>query len=401
MSRRARLRGAILLAAASLLAACAPAEPRLQACAVAEKACQRTLFLATADLRGQLWEPWTRPPAIVVVPTEAFLDRIAAAFSGAAAARLDAWSVPLHDLGLLAPTLALSAAERAWHQTSPSFSLRSQRRIVLRDDGPAASAEAQSRALVHELVHAAQDVELAAGLLPTTTDGRMTWDALMEGEAIVYERVAGSLMRDEPPPELAAAARTSLGALRAKLADVDAPYTSLRHGVAPTLAVALLGPAFQQGGSTGLGLAIKSTTANSLSLMRAFDGLPALPVPAWGCRLTREPPGGLAVGRSDRLGALMLYGALARATGLDAAAWSAALAWRGDQIFVFDRPDHDERPATLWLVKAPGLTGTPIADALAARGAPAAFDGDLLVFAAGLTEAEVAAVRAALVCQDR
>ncbi len=235
MSARRAPAGACMLVTLLVLGACGssdaaprcgdrPCTPQCTAlsganCDVRNRECQQRVLDAVVCVRGTkgllpavrtIDETQYRQELEQQAMPNAGLDAGAAADDGgerdaAASAQApsvpDPWSRALKLLGLLSvqQSSSTSANIEDHVKNTAAFYSSSTRQITLIDRGVAATSDDEQRTLAHELVHALQDQNIGLpGLAQRGTgaiDGRFAHSCLVEGEAMLYEQLAWSLLQ--------------------------------------------------------------------------------------------------------------------------------------------------------------------------------------------------------------
>ena len=381
--------------------ACQGAPPSIEPCPILEASCQKQVLLGTDRLRGHLWEPWSEPPAVEVVSREVYQRR-----SEVRARRLqraagsDLWSGALQGLGLLAPDLDVATADHLWFAGTTASYFPWSNRVTIVDAGLPLPALESTTTLVHEYVHALQDRDLGLDWAPIlTTDQEMVRTALIEGEAVLYARLAQLQMEGVDPARFDWLDHFSgwLSAVRTGTLTVPSPHSHVRLSFPYPLGGNLFWRIWNAGGVTRVQRLFQSPPRTSLELMLSAESRPPV---AGGtrqpsCSLPRRV-GDLGVLAVDTLGSALLYTHLLRILGNESAAWESALTWRGDRIWLLD--DQDGVRSTFWRVRAPDLRGSPLGPLLQGRSDPPLLEGEDLLFWQKLDPEKLQSVKAALTC---
>jgi hypothetical protein len=374
--RRARLP----LVAALVVAACSGPAPLLKTCDVRQSDCQQDLFLALHQLRGQLWDPWTSPPRVLVLDRQRYRDLSRIQLGPPSAS---AWTPALRELGLLPADVDADEADRSWftETTLGAYWSRPQLVTLVDDDKSTFDDPGSVSSLVHEYLHVAQDreLDLLSSRARLTTDREMVRNALIEGEARMFETLArltlqhadasAAAIRDRMERELLGWRKASLSA--------TALHAHVRRSFPYPLGGALFADAWAEGGSPGINQVYAHPPATFVEVMRAHErSSPAGPLPVDLCEPRFADPR-LTWTDRDTLGAALLYATLLALTRQEEASWAAAFTWRADRMWLYQHPVHG--PVRLWRVFAPGLAGTAAGAQLAARTSPPVMEGDYLL----------------------
>jgi hypothetical protein len=390
------------LLVAALLAGCGPApRPTFAPCPVQDQRCRVDTFLALEAERGQLWDPWTQPPRVVLI-TVPELQRRTALLDAVIQPAWFNWLDPLRSLGLLMPGVTVSDADQRWEAVNtsamywpPGKEVSIIDRAQPLDDAPSAAT------LAHEYTHAAQDREfgLRFGEGRITTDREMVRQSLVEGEAELYEQLARLRMAGADPDTFDWSEHFHgwLRSVREQTPLVDAPHTHVRRSLPHPAGGLLMAQAWQRGGPTAVNRILLAPPVTFVAIMLALDGRPAPAPPTRLCSRQSLPAGRVAFLDTDRLGAALFYAYLARTFGGETDAWQAALTWRNDQIWsLLDATSG--APITFWRIQTSGLRDTPLGTMLAARVDPPALIGDDVLFWSGIDRPEAESLGLATAC---
>jgi hypothetical protein len=232
-----------------------------------------------------------------------------------------------------------------------------EQRITLVDRGEGGASVRAQRVLAHELLHALQDQQVGLSEIERrtsrTTDAQLARGCLVEGEAVLYEDLAWSLLRglsvDPATWELDQAA--NLKYTRDTVAASDAPVDQLwqlRYAVGAQW----LADLYRREGTRAVQAlydAPPSTTA--FWMLGGNEEGPPLSSPL-ACDDAAHPSAFERVG-SDSLGAFGLFAFLAHNLAEDGVyptelSWQRALTWRQDRIEIFR--DLDGVTALSWRI---------------------------------------------------
>jgi hypothetical protein len=391
------------LVALVLLAGCGPApHAPFAPCPIQEAQCRVDTFLALEGERGQLLDPWARPPDVSVISVAELqrrLDLLRALTLGSDA--WDPWTEPLRDLGLLSPGLTVVDSDKRWEaENTGAFYWSRDKEITVIDRGAALDDVSAVSLLTHEYTHAAQDREfrLRFGLDWQTTDQELVRVTLVEGEAELYGLLARLRMEGPDPAGFASDQyfRDWLRTTRDQTAVVDSPHTHVRLSLPYPTGGLLMARAWLRGRSPAVNQVLLHAPDSFAAILRAIEDRPAPGPPRPLCHRVIPLDQFLLLG-SDRLGAGLLYGYLVRAFGDEAAAWQAAFTWNGDQLWAL-RDRKGGQSVTFWNVHTVGLRDTPLGAQLAASaGSPRLVGDDLLVWT-GLDAATALALHQSTSC---
>jgi hypothetical protein len=390
---------AVLAAAGCGAAPRAPFAP----CRIQERQCLIDTLLALEGERGQLWDPWTTPPAVSVISIVELDQRLQQLNArNRASDAWGAWDTPLRTLGLLSPTMDILQSDNHWDIDNIAAVYWPQdQQVTIVDRGhPFDDLQAVST-VAHEFTHAAQDREfgLQFTLETRTTDLELVRSTLVEGEASLYGLLAHLRMLGMPPEsyDVAGYFHDWLADVRAQTLTADSPHTHARLAFPYPTGGLLMGRAWMQGRSPAVNRILLHAPDSFVSLMLALEGRPGPGPLAPLCPVRVIPSGQFGVLDTDRLGAGLLYAYLARLSGTDDDAWKAALTWRGDQLWSLeDRVSGNQ--ATFWAVHTAGLRDTPLGAQLAASAGVPRLVGDDLLFWSNMDEVSALALHAATHC---
>jgi hypothetical protein len=369
MSGRSHLIASALLA---IVVGCG-GEESLVACNIAERSCQEDVYYALLRLRGDGFDPVAQRPPIRTI-TKADYCRAQQASSPAVqpepepddqepepeAPPLVPWDFALHVLGLVTPTKTTGQARGdSLCNAVAAFYATATRTVTVIDSGPRPDETPEQRAqrelgetslLVHELVHALQDPELSGAQFDGTTDSNLTARTLTEGEATFYQRIAEREMIDGDPEghNWQTYYASWLGGGRNDISMHKSPFFGVQWFIYP-LGGQYLTDAWLGGGNA----AVRRAYAHPRRFMQQFiagygHGAEVLDPPL-SCPVA-APSSSYALIKSDRLGALVLYGFMRRAGMPDQDAWPLAAAWNDDRILVFF-DQQAEIAAMTWVIR--------------------------------------------------
>jgi hypothetical protein len=387
----------------ALLAGCGPApHPPFLPCPIQERQCLTDTFLALEGERGQLWDPWARPPSVGIISTVELKRRLELLDSINRSTEIwSDWSDPLRNLGLLSPTMDVIESDNRWdvENTIAVYWTRNKEVTVVDRSRPLDGIDAVAT-VAHEFTHAAQDREFGMrfGIERFSTDRELVRVTLTEGEADLY-RLLAQVRMEGGYPELYGIDRyfrAWLGDVRAQILTADSPHTHARLALPYPAGGLLMARAWLRGRSPAVNQILLHPPATFVSIMHALEDLPDPGPPVPLCNRRVIPVDQFQVLASDRLGAGLLYAYLARLLGTEGEAWKAALTWRGDQLWSLR--DRQSAPVTFWSVHTAGLRDTATGALLAARTEAPRLVGDELLFWSGIGADAALALHAVTNC---
>jgi hypothetical protein len=355
MKLRTRVLGAVLM----LAAGCADDDVSLP-CDVTKRACQRAVFRATAQSRGQTGAEI--PPVRVITRAQLGAELRASTDNGnqqrddAQALEHEQWQRALSLLGLLPPPAKQSADEAYVEQgiaTIAAYYSHGSHDVTVIADQTKDLNDA-TVTLSHEFVHALQDQRESLSQLQrtysVTTDDDVALTSLVEGEAtwlsyVTYYRE----VHDIPLEELD----------HHKLFDpmLQGTLDAIEASSAPLIDMSELMP-YPVGGERVAELhlefgpeEVQKQFARPLPALRSWvdDAPPGLPLEL-DCDLPAAPPG-YKRQASDRLGfgGLMAYRIAQGEAGMTA--YTTAEHWRSDRIATYGSQTEPEAVAVVWRVR--------------------------------------------------
>lgn len=340
----------VALATSSALAGCKPTE-ELEACNVATADCQQSIYYALLRMRGDGYDPFLGVPPIRTLTIEEYEAELRGPMPAPATTTtddqepepepeegekpIDPWDVALRLLHLVKASTTNGEArvqDRVNH-VAAFYSSRT-RTVTVIDRGGVRNDRSDTLLLLHELVHAVQDDEIA-GWSGASTDEDFAARAMVEGEATLYENL-GSIELDGLTVEDADWSgyygnwvQRRRNATRAQ----PSPFYSIGWFVYP-LGGELLTQAYVRGGNAAVRHMQGSWPARSAAFMAAHEGAPTPPSASIGCAAERPAESFKTVGH-DRFGALQAYGFLT-INGVDEAdAWQRAVGIADDELTLF------------------------------------------------------------------
>jgi hypothetical protein len=331
------------------LAACS-GEAELSPCDIRRADCQRQIFLAVQSVRSGSWDPWLDVPPMRVITKDQYraeLERARMARDAANGPDEHDYFTPAFKLfHLLDPNEPPEGESDYIADNFVAYYDAARRDVTIIDRGEGTDRLEDSVTLAHELVHAAQERDIGFTQIDSwidSTDSDNAVGALVEGEAVLYERLVGAMMSGEEP-EVARLAQTDadwVSAVREEVAENLSPLRDASANLRYPLGSAYMTAAWAKGGALGVRRAFAAHPTTSLGFMRG----PARADRAKACLVPQLPA---AYGRNawTALGAWGLFAFATRLTGDDGPAWDTALTWDDDAFRIFVGPDR--ALAVLW-----------------------------------------------------
>lgn len=345
------------------------ASKRLPTCDIRLPECHAQVQAIVGCMRGITSS--ALPP--VTLMTTAEYEAYLRAGSDPMMMRMTEAETSLKLLGLLDPRADLFETSVADSLTNVAafYSLREDAVYVIDRGMPADSVESVE-SLAHELVHAAQDEEHDLGALldaVDTLEELFVLRSTVEGEAMFYTGEAAAWSY-ELRPERVDWPRFYDDFLMDTRARIDAspsPFFVVTGRLPYVLGGRWQAFQWQEGGDPAVRAGLDRPPASSAALMiDLFEGEELLTsrVDPW-CEAP-PPPEGFTAGPTDELGAPLVYAFLHRWGMTHAEAWSLALRWRRDDLYLYSAPDG--RVALAWRIvfgdtSAPRWTATQVLDA--------------------------------------
>jgi hypothetical protein len=206
--------------------------------------------------------------------------------------------------------------------------------VTVIDRGGLHNDRADTLLLLHELVHAVQDDEIA-GWDGASTDEDFAARAMVEGEATLYENL-GSLQLDGlslHDADWDGYYGGWVSRRRNAMSTTQSPYYSIGWFVYP-LGGELLTQAYMHGGNAAVRSLQGSWPGHAVAFMAAHEGSDAPRGGALDCQAGR-PGKSFRTVRRDRFGALQVYGFLTVNGVGEARAWHDALSVSDDELAIF------------------------------------------------------------------
>ena len=337
----------VSLACLALIGCGRPTE--LEACNIANKSCQIDVYYALVRLRGDGYDTFEGLPPIRTVTVDQYRAELtdarptsppSDAFDPNAEPKreLDPWDVALSWFGLVTteePPPPAAAIDTRVNNVAAFYSSRTQQVTVI-DRGQERNDRSDTTLLTHELVHAFQDNEVGLDISDPSSDGNFAGRAFTEGEAVLYEKLAGAEIDDVSPYSLLWDDYYAgwLGGLRQNLTQDPSPFYAVSWFVYP-LGGALLTRGWVRGGNAAVRHIAGEIPQTALGYLAEFQhaSFDRAEVPL-DCSVAAPEERFARIGY-DRFGAMHLY-AFLEAAGMDEqVAFDLAFAWRDDLFYVY------------------------------------------------------------------
>jgi hypothetical protein len=349
---------ALLLGLLLVLCGCGRSA-ELTPCNIADTSCQRDVYYAIVRLRGDGFDPFAGLPPIRTVSLAAYraqlLRQDAAQQKTAKQApkqeMVDPWNAALQLLGLVTPsTSAAQASVDDRVQNVAAFYSSATGEVTVIDRGGVRDEAADTVLLAHELVHAFQARERSGEAVSRSTDGYFASQALIEGEATLYEHLARAEI-DQLKPQAVQWDHYYgrwTDSLRQNLGAQQSHFFAVAWFVYP-FGGDYLTRAWLAGGNAAVRRLGTEFPTSELALMTSLVRKKMPDLQRLDCH--SEPPNeSFKLAGHDRFGAMQLYGFLAGPGTDDADAWATALRWRNDEVWVYF--DAESMQATVsWRVR--------------------------------------------------
>jgi hypothetical protein len=223
--------------------------------------------------------------------------------------------------------------------------------VTVIDRGQERNDRSDTTLLTHELVHAFQDNEVGVDISDPSSDGNFAGRAFTEGEAVLYEKLAGAEIDDVSPHSLLWDDYYLgwLSGLRQNLAQDPSPFYAVSWFVYP-LGGALLTRGWLQGGNAAVRHIGGDFPQSALGYLEEFQGNPIdRGPPQLGCRV-QPPEQRFTRAGYDRFGAMHLYAFLEAADVAEQDAFNLAFAWRDDLFHLYFDEARQEVAAS-WRIR--------------------------------------------------
>ena len=357
----------------------------LEACNIANKSCQIDIYYALVRLRGDGYDPFEGLPPIRTVSVDQYRGELTDAHARPTSppsdpftpeakpqTEIDPWDVALSWFGLVsiaAPT-PQAAIDTRVNNVAAFYSSRTQQVTVI-DRGQERNDRSDTTLLTHELVHAFQDNEVGVDISEPSSDGSFAGRAFTEGEAVLYEKLAGAEIDDVSPYSLLWDDYYAgwLSGLRQGLAQDPSPFYAVSWFVYP-LGGALLTRGWLRGGNAAVRELGGDFPQSALGYLKEFAQLEELPNEPGAlpldCRV-QPPEQRFARAGYDRFGAMHLYAFLEAAGAVEQDAFDLAFAWRDDLFYLYFDEVRREVAASWRIRMADATAAQAVVDAATLR----------------------------------
>jgi hypothetical protein len=354
--------GAFALGLLLALAGCA--DRAVRPCDITERSCQESIYYADLNVRGDGYDPFGGLPPIEVKTEDQYRQELQAAAAKEASETTPKpwWDAALALLKLIPPAqdIASTRIDDAVTNTAAFYSWNRRSVTVIKHAAATAGWQGQVRdmaVLAHELVHALQDRELDLRATNHTTDAGRSYMAMVEGDAVLYERLfaygvelpAGYRYTDAGDP-VAFFTKWREDFFATEFAKLGAPFYGARWMVYP-LGGLWQANLWQEGGNAAVRHGYAERPIHMLDFMTGSKvagvaNVRSLCAPA----IQDEFKSGGAAFDEDQFGASELFAYLF-AWGIPSdAARARALSWRNDRIFVYFN-QTTQRTALAWRIE--------------------------------------------------
>lgn len=332
-------------------------ENDLEPCDIRQESCQQSVFLAVQDARGSTFDPWTRLPPMRVITMAQYRTQVEAerAQREALDPRFDYFAAALKLLYLLDPAEPPSSGTDFEVDSFVAYYDSRDRAITIIDRGERTDHCEDVRTLGHELVHAAQDLDINLQKFydgVDTEDGYQLADTMVEGEAVLYEDVLNEKQRNAPACDGQGGAIDQpnwIAYTRDMVAGSASPYRPATTLLRYPLGLRFMSEVYADSGPLGIRRAFDKRPDATSQFIADDESTRARSLPRWSCR-TPETPAGYTYAYEDRLGAYSTY-AFATRVFDEAAAWQSASAYAGDSFSLYMADDEEEQLAVIWSLR--------------------------------------------------
>jgi hypothetical protein len=334
------------------------------------------VYYAAVRLRGDGWDPFDGVPPIRTITADEYRDELtpdemaepSEPDGEPEAPPVEPWDVALRWLGLVKSTSTApeAAIDNSVNNVAAYYASDEQSvTVIAHGVDVVVDNRWDTVMLVHELVHAFQDNEVRAAPAGRTTDGGFAGNALIEGEATLYQDLARAEIDGLAPRrwDWHAEVMASLDLRRSRLPGSGAAFYDVEW-YAYDVGTDLLMDGWQRGGNAAVRALADTFPQSSLELMARYERLELDRAARLDCRV--EPPEqSFELAGHDRFGAMQLYGFLTAAGVHEPDAWRTALDWRDDLLWLyFD--EQSEQVTLSWRIR---LASGATADAVVAAAA--------------------------------
>jgi hypothetical protein len=319
-------------------------EERLTVCDITQRGCQEQVFGVLACARGV---SAAALPLITTLSRSAFEEELRAAYAEPQASedRIADRAALLLDL-VEARDLEPAARAKLVSANIAAYYSPETKEIVIIDRGDV-PPRSRTLTLLHELVHAQQDLErdlLAFITEAPSSDGFLGRRAVIEGEATLYEVIFDAALRGFRASDLdwQSFFDAYIRSADQFVLDSGSPWHTAALGFSYAYGVRYVHRAWDSGGSSAVAR-LYDDPPNTFAVLEQSASVPevrfALP----------PPPPGYELISSDTLGAWMFSAFLVQQSATFEEARGAAHAWRGDQLLTYWNSASD-RVAAVWRV---------------------------------------------------
>lgn len=334
---------------AFVVAACS-GEAKLSPCDIRRSDCQRQIFLAVQSVRSGSWDPWLDVPPMRVITKDQYRDELEQARMAREAAAdpedRDYFTPAFKLFHLIDPNEPPEGASDYVADNFVAYYDATRRDVTIIDRGGDTDRFEDTVTLAHELVHAAQERDIGFAQIDSwidSTDSDNAVGALVEGEAVLYERLVGLMINGGEPNVSSFISEDDAWTAQvlAEVAQNPSPMRDVSANLRYPLGSQYMSTAWGKGGALGVRRAFASHPATSLELMRG----PARSRRAMLCPGPSVPSSYQRV-TWTALGAWGLFAFATRLTSDDGPAWDIALTWDDDAFWVFT--GDGQALAALW-----------------------------------------------------
>jgi hypothetical protein len=327
----------------------------LEPCDIREDSCQLNTLLAVQDVRGGTWDPWLSLPPTRVIREAQYREEVLAerAKSLIEQGGYDYLTAGLKLLRMIDPEESPDAgADFAVSSVAAFYDPRS-RKVSIIDRGGGGNQLSEVATLAHEFVHAAQDRDVGFGRLydhVRRRDGTLAINALIEGEATLYEMLVVAKQRELPKGYVNWDVLLGWAAdIRERVAEDPSPFRITNNEFVYPLGGYRVARAYQRGGPLEVRRLFDAPPLSMDQYMRP-EAQVAPPTTAWACDRPTAP-GGMLLVAEDELGALNLYAFATRAFSWEPAAWSSGVDWTGDRFYLYADRQDPNAVAVTWQLR--------------------------------------------------
>lgn len=349
--------------ALALVASACDTATDLKLCDIRETACQDDIFYAVQRMRGVPWDPWVERPDMRTITAEAYLEELLEAEArrqmnsgqGGKPA-FDHYTAALELLGMINPDRAPTAEAETRVDNVAAFYTYADKRVTIIDHGTPLSPEWATQVLAHELVHAAQDreLDLTRFSLAQTHDGDLARQAVVEGEARLYELLVSidAQQLEWSVQQFDDFHARVLERAKARVFEDESPVFQI-YGLLYPLGAHYLTDRYVEGGNVAVRDVWADLPRQVRELMATREWTPLSPgdrtplpsAPALACGRPQLPEP-WALKAEHHMGALNLFAVATRLLPDVESAWRSARAWTGDHLLVYG--DEAEHTLLLW-----------------------------------------------------